>query len=138
MKAQTSLRGQRPNQSTSGGAAPTGRHSITQGFIPVPATRALRHVIARNEATDRDASLSGCGVTRGAYRSAGRYSLPGMSPAPRHCEAKQSNPFTSPPCPLSLRRGGDGAAHRQRMTAQGFPLLLERAGGEAKNRKSNI
>jgi len=86
MKAQTSLRStnviarsEATKQSTSGGAASTGRHSITQGFIPVPATRAFPHPV-------RDASLSGCGVTRGVCSSTERHSLTGMAPAHRHCE----------------------------------------------------
>ena len=43
------------------------------------ATRAQQHPV-------KDASLTGCGVIRGASPSTGRYSLTGMAPAYRHCE----------------------------------------------------
>ena len=76
-------------------------HRIPSGMLrPVEnaATYTLRRVIARHEATVRDASLSGCGAAFGAYHSTERHSLTGMAPAQRHCEAKQSNPQTATRC----------------------------------------
>ena len=56
------------------GGIPSGMHRSVENA----ATHAQRHVIARHEATVRDASLSGCGATFGALRSTERYSLTGM------------------------------------------------------------
>jgi len=57
---------------------PSGMHRSVENA----ATRAQRRVIARHEATVRDASLSGCGATLGVCSSTERYSLTGMAPAP--------------------------------------------------------
>ena len=66
-------------------------HGIPIGMqrpVENAATRAQRRVIARHEATVRDASLTGCGVTRGAFPSTERYSLTGMAIAAQKKSAK--------------------------------------------------